>query len=78
MIAKKLLARILVAVGLWVSLMAVCFALRSYLGYAGLALLYLWYFYIPFLLVIVTFAWFMVQTFARPRGSSRPTSKAAE
>jgi hypothetical protein len=67
-IAKILLLRILVSIGLWMLLMVVCFLKPSYLGYAGLALLHLWYIYIPFLLVVVSAIWRLVQRIAEPRG----------
>jgi len=65
MIVRRALARLLLAVGLWFLLIAACF-LYSYirpssLAYVGLAFLDLWYFYIPFLLVVVSVVWFFVQ-----------------
>jgi len=68
MIAMKLLSRLLVAVSLWLLLVAACFLQPRSLGYAGVALLHLWYFYIPFLLAIVSVAWFIVRRSARSRG----------
>jgi hypothetical protein len=67
-IAKILLLRIVVPIGLWMLLMAACFPKPSYLGHAGLALLHLWYIYIPFLLVVVSAIWLLVQRIAQPRG----------
>jgi len=68
-IARKVLKRLLVAVGLWVLLIASCFLYSSLhpsrLAYLGEALLVLWYFYIPYLLAVVSIAWFNAQELAK-------------
>jgi len=70
-IVRKLLLRLLVAVSLWIALIAGCFVYSflhpSDLAFAGLAFLALWYFYIPFLLAIVSLAWVAVQRIAKAR-----------
>lgn len=73
MIARRVLKRLLAAIGLWLFLTAGCFLYPSRISYAGVALLYLWYAYIPALFVVVSVAWFMAQQFARlrKRASSR-------
>ena len=68
MVLKEILKRLIAAVVLWALLIASSF-LYSYLhpsmlAYAGLALLVLWYFYIPVLFVVVTIAWPLAQKFA--------------
>jgi hypothetical protein len=64
-IVQKMLMRLLVAIGLWIILIAGCFFysfLRSSsLAYVGLALLYLWYVYIPVSLAAVSIVWCIVQ-----------------
>ena len=71
MIARKVLKRLLVAVGLWVLIIVGCFLYSflhpSSMAYVALALLVLWYFYIPFLLAVVSIAWFTVQKLAELR-----------
>lgn len=65
MIARQVLTRLLVAVVLRALLIAACFLFSSLrlfnLGYMGLALLFLWYLYIPLLWTFVSMAWPIVQ-----------------
>ena len=67
----KVLIRLVVAVCMWVLLAAVCFLYSfmhpSGLALAGLALLVLWYFYIPFFFVVVSVAWFTAEKVAERR-----------
>ena len=71
LIAKEILARLLVAVCVWALLIAGSvlygYARPSPLPYAGLALLIFWYLYIPLLWCVVTIAWSAVQRLARLR-----------
>jgi hypothetical protein len=66
---RKLVERLLVTLTLWIALVAVCFLYSflhpSGLAYAGLAFLTLWYFYIPFLLALVSLVWLAVQRIAK-------------
>jgi uncharacterized membrane protein len=78
MIARKVLMWLLVAVALWAFLVAGCFLcafLRpSSLAYVALALLYLWYLYIPALWVIVSIVWLAMQQCARLRRTASSRS----
>ena len=61
MVLKEVLKWLLAALALWAMLIASCF-LYSYLhpstlAYVGLALLVLWYLYIPVLFVVVAITW---------------------
>jgi hypothetical protein len=66
----KILMRLIAAVGLWAALIAVCFNHIFFLGYAALALLYLWYLYIPLLWCVVSIAWPIVQKLSQLRRTS--------
>ena len=67
----KVLIRFLAAIVMWVLLIAVCFLYSfihpSSLALAGLALLVLWYFYIPFFFVVLSIAWFTAEKVAERR-----------
>jgi hypothetical protein len=67
----KLLLQLLVALVLWVLLIAVCFLYSfirpSELAMVGLGLLVLWYFYIPFFFAVVSIAWFSTEKVAAQR-----------
>ncbi len=74
-IAKEIVVRLFVAVFLW-ALLIVCsiyypYARPSLLPYAGLALLILWYLYIPLLWCVVTITWSAVQRLAQLRREQR-------
>jgi hypothetical protein len=68
---RKLVQRLLVALSLWVVLIAGCFLYSflhpSNLAFAGLDFLTLWYFYIPFLLTLVCLVWIAVQRIVKAR-----------
>ena len=70
MLAKKVLTRLVVAVGIWAGLVAICFIFPSALGYAGLGLLNLWYIHIPALFGVVSVIWFVAQRVRRQLGNS--------
>ena len=73
-IARQVLTRLLVAVGLWVLLIAGCilysFLHPSPVAYIGLALLILWYVYIPLLWCVVSIAWPIVKKVLQLRRAS--------
>lgn len=60
---RKLLKRLLVTVALWVVLTAACFTYSllhpSNFAYVGLFLLVGWFFFIPFVLAVVSVSWFI-------------------
>ena len=68
---RNFVQRLLVALSLWIVLIASCFLYSflhpSGLAFAGLAFLTLWYFYIPFLLALVSIVWILVQRIAKTR-----------
>jgi len=68
-IARQILLRLLVGVSFWIVLVAGCFLSSflhpSSLAFVGLALLYLWYVYIPVSVAAVSVVWLMVQRVAR-------------
>lgn len=70
-IARKLLVRLLVAVTLWLLVIAGCFLYSflhpSLVADLGLALLVLWYIYIPLMWCIVSVAWPDMQRLAHRR-----------
>jgi|CZKS01.1.fsa_nt_gi hypothetical protein len=74
-IAKEILVRLVVAVCLWALLIGGSilsgYVRPSLLPLAGLALLVLWYLYIPLLWCVVTIAWSAVQRLAQLRGAPR-------
>jgi len=70
----KITMRLIVAVALWAAFIAVCF-LYSFLhpspvAYIGLAMLVLWYLYIPLLWCVASIAWPIVQKLSQLRRTS--------
>jgi hypothetical protein len=67
----KVFIRLFAAVVMWVFLISVCvlysFIHPSDLAYAALALVVLWYFYIPFFFAVVSIAWFTTEKLAERR-----------
>jgi hypothetical protein len=70
----KILMRLIAAVALWAAVIAVCFLYSflhpSLVAYIGLAMLVLWYLYIPFLWCVVSIAWPIVQKLSQLRRTS--------
>lgn len=68
MLVRLSLKQLLATVALWALLIAFCFLYSflhpSRLAYAGLALLVLWFVYIPLLFLIVFAAWPVAQSIA--------------
>ncbi len=77
MLVRLILKQLLATVALWALLIAFCFLYSflhpSRLAYAGLALLVLWFVYIPLLFLIVFAAWPVAQSAGRKRTAATRT-----
>jgi hypothetical protein len=73
-VIRQILMRLLVAVRLWALLIAgialYCFLRPSPVAYIGLAMLILWYVYIPLLWCVVSIAWPIMKKLSQLRRAS--------